>query len=64
MAQKLFVGTLSLIWSNERYMTVSPIPPKPGKGYRLIFRARRTVKGQRLYAKDYGYRAWAMWVLA
>lgn len=28
----------------------------------LIFRAWITVKGQRLYARDYGLRAWPIWV--
>lgn len=46
----------------KKQMANSPIPQKPGPGYRLIFRASRVVNGKRLYAKDYGYRAWAMWV--
>lgn len=32
-----------------------------GKGH-WIFRVYRTVKGQRLDARDYGYRAWRIWV--
>lgn len=31
-------------------------------GKRLIFRAWRTVNGRRLYARDYGLKAWAIWV--
>jgi hypothetical protein len=43
-------------------MGKAPIPPKPGKAYRLIFRAWRTVNGIRLYARDYGYKAWPIWI--
>lgn len=33
------------------------------KGKRLIFRAWKTLPdGTRLWAKDYGYKAWALWV--
>ncbi len=32
------------------------------KGKRLIFVAYITVAGKRLYARDYGYRAWPIWV--
>lgn len=33
------------------------------KGRRLIFRAWRTLpNGTRLYARDYGLKAWAIWV--
>jgi hypothetical protein len=33
------------------------------KGTKLIFRAwRRLPDGTRLYAKDYGLKAWAIWV--
>lgn len=33
------------------------------KGRKLIFRAWRTLPdGKRLYAKDYGLKAWAFWV--
>ena len=34
----------------------------PKKGKRLIFRAWITVNGLRLYARDYGHRAWAIWI--
>lgn len=33
-------------------------------GKRLIFVAYITVKGRRLYAHAYGYKAWAIWVKA
>lgn len=36
---------------------------KDRKGGRLIFRAWKTLPdGTRLYAKDYGYKAWPLWV--
>lgn len=41
----------------------APIPPRPGKGWVLIFRAwRRDRSGKVIYARDYGYRAWPIWV--
>jgi hypothetical protein len=36
--------------------------PPPRRGKRLIFRASKTVGGKTLYAKDYGYKAWPIWV--
>lgn len=38
------------------------IPARPAGARRLIFRAWKTVGGQRLYARDYGYRAWPIWI--
>jgi hypothetical protein len=44
-------------------MKSATVPPCPGPGYVLIFRAwRRDVSGARLYARTYGYRAWPIWV--
>ena len=35
---------------------------KPSNGKRLIFRAWIVKDGKKLWAKDYGYKAWAIWV--
>ncbi len=35
---------------------------KPRKGKRLIFRAWIRKDGKQLWAKDYGYKAWPIWV--
>lgn len=44
-------------------MKRATIPPRPGPGYVLIFRAwRRDASGGRVYARTYGYRAWPIWV--
>jgi len=39
---------------------MAPTPPRTGK--RLIFRASRMVNGVVHYARDYGYRAWPIWI--
>ena len=39
--------------------TVKKVP----KGKRLIFRAWKILKdGTKIYARDYGYKAWPIWV--
>lgn len=35
---------------------------KDRKGKRLIFRAWILKDGKKLWAKDYGYKAWPVWV--
>ncbi len=35
---------------------------KSSKRRRLIFRAWRIVNGRKLWAKDYGLRAWPIWL--
>lgn len=38
-------------------------PQKGRPGHRVIFRPWRTrPDGTRQYAKDYGYKAWPMWI--
>lgn len=39
------------------------VPPRPGPGWFLIFRAsRRGPDGKKLKARDFGYRAWPIWI--
>ena len=57
------LGSPALVWKEDRLLLKGTQQKNKPRKRRLIFRAwSRSPSGEILYARDYGYRAWPMYV--